>query len=81
MSMFEFVEEIAPSPQVWTCAHCGRICGDAEGGSATYNGLNLCYPPQDNRPNCYKLIAFEHHHVPCDEEGCWVGGDREGDPV
>lgn len=71
--MFPGWEETPPVKVFPFCAHCGRQTGDADGGNATYNGLDLCYPPQENRPNCYKLVAFEHHHIPCDHEGCWVG--------
>jgi hypothetical protein len=80
--MWEGWEETPPAPQMWPCAHCGRACGDAEGGFGSYNGFMLCYPQiTDARPNCYHLVAMEHHHVPCDKEGCWVGGHEQRDPV
>jgi hypothetical protein len=74
--MWEGWEETPPAPQTWPCAHCGRATGDAEGGFGSYNGFMLCYPQiTDARPNCYHLVAMEHHHVPCDKEGCWVGSE------
>ena len=75
------MEETLPTPPSWPCSHCGRTMGDAAGGFASYNGLYLCYPSDEARPNCYRLVAMEHHHIPCDEEGCWVGDHEGPDPV
>lgn len=71
--MFDGWEETPPAPQMWPCAHCGRVCGDAEGGFGSYNGFMLCYPQGSERPNCYHLVAMEHHHVPCKK--CWASDE------
>jgi hypothetical protein len=49
------------------CQHCHQPVT----GRASYNGFRLCYPsPEEDRPNCYYLVAIDHHHVPCDREEC-----------
>lgn len=68
-------EDLAAEPEVWAmetppqkreriCAHCGRICGNTEGGFASYNGEPLCHPNEEGRPDCYKLVQAGHP-MPC----------------
>lgn len=45
------------------CVHCGRKMGDHEGGSGGVNGLPLCHPNVDGRPDCYHLVTVYHHPV------------------
>jgi len=63
-------EETQPQPRLYECGHCGRMTGDYEGGSAQYNWTHLCHPNTDTRPDCYRLVSMEHHHVPCDHDEC-----------
>jgi hypothetical protein len=43
------------------CAHCGRVCGDYEGGWAAVtigdNTYPLCHPNWPGRPDCYRLVT------------------------
>jgi hypothetical protein len=49
------------------CEHCYQEVV----GRASYNGMRLCLPPEGaDRPNCYHLVAQEHHHIPCDHQEC-----------
>lgn len=69
-------EEVQATPQPWAtegpspvkrerdCAHCGRICGNYDGGFASYNGEPLCHPNDETRPDCYKLVQAGHP-MPC----------------
>ena len=45
-----------------TCAHCGQVCGDYEGGYAciTRGGavIHLCHPNDPDRPDCYHLVTI-----------------------
>jgi len=51
------------------CQHCGRMCGDYEGGFASINSFPVCHPNVDTRPDCYTLVTLHHHHLPCLECG------------
>jgi hypothetical protein len=44
------------------CEHCGRMCGDYDGGWSkvtTIDGrtVELCHPNERNRPDCYHLVT------------------------
>lgn len=51
-----------------TCAHCGRLCGDYEGG---YAGVpdergrvrQVCHPNVIGRPDCYRLVTVYHEKL------------------
>ena len=65
-----------------SCAHCGRVCGDSEGGWGSLNGEPLCQPSVDGRPDCYRLVTVYHH--PLDHQDCAVtdgvlGADVDND--
>lgn len=50
------------------CAHCGRMCGDYEGGGASVNDAGgqpvaVCHPLHPGiagRPDCYSLVTVYH---------------------
>ncbi len=43
------------------CVHCGRLCGNFEGGRASVYGSNVCHPNVIGRPDCYRLITVYRH--------------------
>lgn len=46
------------------CAHCGRPCGNFEGGHAMLqSGQRVCHPNVSGRPDCYRLITVYHEVV------------------
>ena len=57
------VETPPVKPDRW-CAHCGRLCGDYNGGYGSYNGEPLCHPNEEGRPDCYVLV-LAGHSMPC----------------
>lgn len=59
-----------------TCTHCGRTCGDEEGGWGSLNGEALCHPNVAGRPDCYRLVTVFHH--PLGHEDCPVTDGVEG---
>lgn len=59
----------APAKRIQTCEHCGRLCGDHEGGFASLNGFPVCHPNTTDRPDCYTLVTLHHHDMPCLECG------------
>jgi hypothetical protein len=59
-----------------TCAHCGRPCGDAEGGWGSINGEPLCHPNVEGRPDCYTLVTLYHHEL--GHEDCEITNGVEG---
>ena len=48
---------------VYWCAHCGRPCGNFEGGHASILGQRVCHPNVSGRPDCYRLITVYHEVV------------------
>jgi hypothetical protein len=52
------------------CGHCGRVMGDMAGGFASYNGIPLCHPNVDGRPDCYRNVSVYHHEVEDCLDGC-----------
>jgi hypothetical protein len=58
------------------CAHCGRPCGDAEGGWGSINGEPLCHPNVKGRPDCYTLVTVYHHEL--EHEDCPITDGVEG---
>lgn len=74
------------------CGHCGRIMGDQAGGWASYNGVPVCHPNEEGRPDCYVNVSLYHHEVEdcpqCTEgsmktpedNGYWVGDTFVFDP-
>lgn len=51
--------------EIKACAHCGRICGDFEGGfGGVYDGQGdvqqVCHPNVIGRPDCYRLLTVYH---------------------
>jgi hypothetical protein len=75
-----FCPEITVKPRrklmTQKCAHCGRVCGDAEGGWGSLNGEPLCNPNVKGRPDCYHLVTVYHH--PLGHEDCPVTDGVEG---
>ena len=59
------VEEDSPGPR--PCEHCGRTCGDVEGGYASitlsHQRIDVCHPNGPGRPDCYRLITVYHHSI------------------
>lgn len=50
-----------------TCVHCGRTCGDYDGGMALVNGQPLCHPNAGGRPDCLKAAtSYSHPLHDCD---------------
>jgi hypothetical protein len=50
------------------CAHCGRVCGDFDGGWATVTDLAgksvpVCHPNALGRPDCYSLVTVYHERL------------------
>jgi hypothetical protein len=50
------------------CAHCGRICGDFDGGFAAVSDadasiVQVCHPNVIGRPDCYRLITVYHEKL------------------
>lgn len=43
------------------CAHCGRVCGDRDGGMSVVNGQPLCHPNAEGRPDCYRMVTVYSH--------------------
>lgn len=41
----------------YECVHCGRPCGNFEGGFAVIRSKRVCHPNVSGRPDCYKLIT------------------------
>lgn len=41
----------------YECVHCGRPCGNFEGGFAIVGAQRVCRPNVSNRPDCYRLIT------------------------
>lgn len=39
------------------CGHCGRPCGNFEGGFAIVASVRVCHPNVKDRPDCYRLIT------------------------
>lgn len=52
---------LTPAPVAVTCAHCGRTCGDYDGGTASLNGEPLCHPNAPGRPDCYSNVTVRMH--------------------
>lgn len=58
-----------------TCMHCGRLTGGFAGGFARgLGGEPLCCPNVSSRPNCYELVTFHGHKIPCVEKVCYEDG-------
>ncbi len=45
------------------CVHCGRKCGDTNGGSGSVQGSKLCHPNEPGRPDCYHMVTVYHHEL------------------
>lgn len=45
------------------CAHCGRVCGDADGGYASVGEFTVCHPNAADRPDCYHLVTVYRQPV------------------
>ena len=43
------------------CVHCGRTCGDMDGGMAIVNGQPVCHPNAEGRPDCYRMATIYGH--------------------
>lgn len=53
---------MAQSSSPNTCVHCGRRCGDYNGGFASSaEGLPLCHPNMPDRPDCSHMVEVYHH--------------------
>lgn len=61
-----------------TCAHCGRVMGDAAGGSGRVGDHRLCHPNEPGRPDCYVLVT-QFGHDPSDCGPCRASGVTVGD--
>lgn len=53
------------APVLRECAHCGRMCGDYDAGSASVNdtlgnSVSVCHPNEPGRPDCYSLVTVYH---------------------
>lgn len=51
-----------------TCAHCGQVCGDYEGGYGAVTAddgtlLPLCHPNAPGRPDCYRRVTVYHESL------------------
>lgn len=53
------------------CAHCERKMSDFAGGYSKLNGKPLCHPHASGRPDCYKLVSFYNHTMPCEKKVCY----------
>lgn len=56
------------------CVHCGRKCGDDEGGLGGVDGLPVCHPNVMGRPGCLDLITKHGHRL----VDCAICSWREG---
>lgn len=52
------------------CGHCHRPMGDAEGGFGSYNGVKVCHPNMEDRPDCYRNVSVYHHELEDCPDGC-----------
>lgn len=43
------------------CIHCGRVCGDYDGGTASVEDMPLCHPNAVGRPDCYRMVTVYGH--------------------
>lgn len=49
------------------CVHCGRTCGDYNGGKGVINGKPVCHPNATDRPDCFKMASqYGHPLHDCD---------------
>ena len=62
------VRGVGPRWEDTTCVHCGRDgVGSRERGYG-YSDGPLCHP-NDDGPDCYRLVTVYHHPTPCDCDG------------
>lgn len=53
------------------CGHCHRPMGaGTEGGFASYNGVKVCHPNVEDRPDCYRNVSVYHHELEDCPDGC-----------
>lgn len=45
------------------CVHCGRLCGDFDGGYASVGDAQLCHPNAPGRPDCYFNVTISKHNL------------------
>ena len=68
---------------IYSCAHCGQVCGDYDGGLGTidygFGLIRLCHPNAPGRPDCYTRVSLYKEPVgwllgvdpkPAGVEGC-----------
>lgn len=47
----------------YECGHCGRPCGNLEGGFAVVGATRVCHPNVSDRPDCYHLITVHNEQI------------------
>jgi hypothetical protein len=64
------------------CIHCGRVCGDYDGGTASVEDMPLCHPNAVGRPDCYRMVTvYGHPLIACKQCATTTEADpRDGQP-